>query len=362
VRVRRILAGIASWNVLMGARGRLCLQPTPGNSLAHLLTASLLDNGAKYQLSLFAFVGLLLFLAPISIGIRNGASVVAQRLAFDVTPWRHNVLPSPLGAVGRIILILPKPLGTAMPNFIDDRLFQRDVIDRVADGWLSSKLSDQNLLEPTPTDRTALNRFAAFTTRSEPEFNALPRPQIQSGAAIIRAGFPSLAPMDFVRFCLRYSQDCKIHGNDFRRRTVALTRERWDELVQVNREVNREIVPQPDGVGWVHQDWVLHPAIGACYDYAVTKRHDLLARGWPSAALLLSEVIASGEHHLVLVVRTSRANFVLDNLDPDIRKAEMVNYQWVRIQSKSNPKFWLAAVPERWPTLREHLGTVQTFR
>lgn len=54
------------------------------------------------------------------------------------------------------------------------------------------------------------------------------------------------------------------------------------------------------------EEWLLSPPAGDCNDYAITKRHKLLEFGWPSRALLLSEVvIPSGEHHLVLVVRVT---------------------------------------------------------
>jgi predicted transglutaminase-like cysteine proteinase len=70
-----------------------------------------------------------------------------------------------------------------------------------------------------------------------------------------------------------------------------------------------------------------------------------LARGWPSRALLLSEVeLPSGEHHLLLVVRVKDADLVLDNLNDDIRLAAMTydQYRWVRIQSPQNPRFWVS--------------------
>ena len=52
--------------------------------------------------------------------------------------------------------------------------------------------------------------------------------------------------MGYVRFCLRYVEDCKVHGQDFRRRTVSLTDKRWAELIQINRQINRDITAQSD--------------------------------------------------------------------------------------------------------------------
>jgi predicted transglutaminase-like cysteine proteinase len=86
---------------------------------------------------------------------------------------------------------------------------------------------------------------------------------------------------------------------------------------------------------------LISPKAGDCHDYAVTKRHELMAQGWPARSLLLSEVETSwGEHHLVLVVRTSEGDLVADNLNGNIRNWSKTPYQWVRIQSPANPTFW----------------------
>jgi predicted transglutaminase-like cysteine proteinase len=107
--------------------------------------------------------------------------------------------------------------------------------------------------------------------------------------------------------------------------------------------VNRGILAVSSGNG-APDEWVISPPTGDCKDYAVTKRHEFLARGWPSRELLLSEVVlASGEHHLVLVVRVKGADLVLDNLNDNIRFVTMTfdQYHWVRIQSPRNPMFWM---------------------
>jgi hypothetical protein len=65
---------------------------------------------------------------------------------------------------------------------------------------------------------------------------------------------------------------------------------------------------------------------------------DLLNRGWPSGALLLSEVVTNwGKHHLVLVVRTRSGDLVLDNLTPQIKPWADAPYRWVRIQIPNRP-------------------------
>lgn len=116
-------------------------------------------------------------------------------------------------------------------------------------------------------------------------------------------------------------------------------------MAQVNQTVNASIIPQANLQGLAGEKWLINPARGDCNDYAVTKRHDLMARGWPARALLLSEVVTrSGEHHLVLVARTDGGDFVLDNLTAKIVPWFKTPYQWVRIQLPGVAKLWTTIV------------------
>jgi predicted transglutaminase-like cysteine proteinase len=158
---------------------------------------------------------------------------------------------------------------------------------------------------------------------------------------------PTLAPIAHTVFCMRYRNDCELQKVDFRKRNIAMTVDRLNDLNTVNRQVNRDITPQPNLGGLATEEWLVSPPAGDCNDYAVTKRHELLERGWPSRSLLLSEVVVpSGEHHLVLVVRMQDTDqmrdidLVLDNLNANLRPVGITPYKWVRMESPSNPKYW----------------------
>lgn len=152
---------------------------------------------------------------------------------------------------------------------------------------------------------------------------------------------PALAPMAHTRFCLQYPDECRPRRMVFRGGAVKLTAERWAELRAVNTMVNRAIRPEANTSGVANEHWLIAPLAGDCNDYAVTKRHELIKRGWSPRALLLAEVvIATGEHHLVLVVRTSAGDVVLDNLNANVRLVGATRYRWVRMQSPKNPLFW----------------------
>jgi predicted transglutaminase-like cysteine proteinase len=163
------------------------------------------------------------------------------------------------------------------------------------------------------------------------------------GQTIKRISFSNytLPPMAFTQFCLRYADQCKPQHIMFRGGLVRLTEERWEDLKEVNKNVNTAIVPEPNTEGLAGEKWLINPSSGDCNDYAVSKRSELLKRGWPTRALLLSEVkTAWGEGHLILVVRTSAGDLVLDNLTQQIRPWTRAPYRWVRMQTPKNPNFW----------------------
>ncbi|QQN65731.1 transglutaminase-like cysteine peptidase [Bradyrhizobium diazoefficiens] len=154
---------------------------------------------------------------------------------------------------------------------------------------------------------------------------------------------PTLPPMAFTIFCLKYKDECKPRPQHivFRGNRLKLTAERLAQLQEVNQQVNNSIRPEPNLEGLRGEKWLLHPASGDCNDYAVTKRHDLIANGFPARSVLLSEVVTPwGEHHLIVVVRTLSGDLVLDNLSSHILPWSKKPYRWVRIQTPKNPTYW----------------------
>jgi predicted transglutaminase-like cysteine proteinase len=170
---------------------------------------------------------------------------------------------------------------------------------------------------------------------------------LQSAVQRIKFETPTLPPMAYTQFCLRYAEECRSKPL-FRGGPVRLTADRRADLKEVNRNVNRSIIPERNELGLAGETWLINPDRGDCNDYAVSKRHELLERGWPARVLLLSEVVtSSGEHHLVLVVRTKGGDLVLDNMTPQIRSWSRAPYRWVRIQMPNKPKFWATVAGRR---------------
>lgn len=168
----------------------------------------------------------------------------------------------------------------------------------------------------------------------------MPREPQLTAIQHIRFEAPTLPPMAYTMFCLRYADECRTQPL-FRGGLVRLTGEHWVILKHINQTVNRSIIPEDAELSSGVEAWLINPDRGDCNDYAVTKRHELLKRGWPSGALLLSEVVTAwGKHHLILVVRTRSGDLVLDNLTPVVKPWARVPYRWVRIQIPGEHRLW----------------------
>jgi predicted transglutaminase-like cysteine proteinase len=194
--------------------------------------------------------------------------------------------------------------------------------------WVSALIAGSFIVAQT----TASGAFPV-----NPKLFARPAPAESAPGAWLLDGDFVLAPMRSIRFCINYPDECKSHGQSG---IVQLDDTAWEELNKVNREINAKIAPAYATAG--ERDWSITTSYGDCNDYAIQKRHQLLARGWPSSALSLAVVvIPSGEGHLVLTVRTDRGDLVLDNLRYGISAWNRTGYRFVKRQSNTSPKYWV---------------------
>ncbi len=175
---------------------------------------------------------------------------------------------------------------------------------------------------------------------------------VTAGPNELYVGKNVLAPVGHTVFCANYPRDCVRWQGDLSFFTAAPV-DLYTDLYVVNREVNGAIQPvsRTTKQQGPSRSWTLFPSIGYCNDYAVSKRHKLLLKGWPSSALQLAEVaLATGEHHLVLVAAAMGAIFVLDNLAPEpVPLADVTLYRWVRIESPDQPGYWSSVSFKREP-------------
>ncbi|TPN82683.1 hypothetical protein FJ987_10915 [Mesorhizobium sp. CU2] len=159
----------------------------------------------------------------------------------------------------------------------------------------------------------------------------------QAGTTMETKG-KAFAPPAFYAFCSHQPGLCSTAGAT---KVVTLKPERSAQLNQVNRAVNARITELSDRatVG-KDDDWRVPTSSGDCEDIAILKKLELMKRGWPAAALLLTVASYHGEGHTVLTVRTSQGDLVLDNLTSSVRDWSSTPYSYFARQAQGNGKRW----------------------
>jgi len=173
--------------------------------------------------------------------------------------------------------------------------------------------------------------LAAATSLSACAMTPPPPTEMPTGASTSQ-------PVGAMLFCKAHAGECTDKAPATTR--IEMTDRRLAQLRAVQDEVNRRIDP----TGAVEVAW--HYAAngkGICVQYAMEKRRQLIALGWPAAALQLATVTTpQGEGHLVLVAATSQGELVLDNLRHDVTPWQVLPYRWIARQEGASLGQWVS--------------------
>lgn len=149
-------------------------------------------------------------------------------------------------------------------------------------------------------------------------------------------------PFGWVDFCLRYGECDEAQSAP---EEIELTAAAFQKIEAVNVRVNAKVDPVSDAEHAGVPDAWDYPGDGKgdCEDYALLKRRMLMEAGFPRAALLMSVVKDEhGDGHAVLMVRTSRGDFILDNLADEVKPWSRTGYRFVKRQSQEDPNVWVS--------------------
>lgn len=148
----------------------------------------------------------------------------------------------------------------------------------------------------------------------------------------------AFAPPAFRSFCVKEPRLCSTSGET---KLVKLTPGRKAELQAVNSSVNRRIRERSDlASAGRADDWRLPTKEGDCEDFAILKKSELLKRGWPASALLLTVATLGGEGHTVLTVRTDTGDLIMDNRTAAVKDWSRTSYRYFARQSQSQTGKW----------------------
>ncbi len=178
--------------------------------------------------------------------------------------------------------------------------------------------------------------------RAEAGSRSVQRAALLPHAGTIHLGGTTSTPYGWLDFCNRYENECR--GGLSQPADIALTPKAWLLIRDVNAKVNAMIEPLSDIEHWgVVDQWdIPNDGYGDCEDYVLLKRKLLIAAGLPRQALLVTVVKdEKGEGHAVLTVKTSRGEFVLDNMRDRVKPWNEVPYRFVKRQSQADPNIWV---------------------
>lgn len=147
-----------------------------------------------------------------------------------------------------------------------------------------------------------------------------------------------IPPFKFAEFCHRYPSECIVTKG----KKIIWNYKTKKYFSELNIRVNKQIIEIPSEIPLENEIWLLFPKEGQCHDYVVSKRHELIKTGYSSSDLLLAEVITQNDlHHLVLIIKTDKGDFIMDSLRNDVYPIELMEYRLLRMQSSENPNYWV---------------------
>jgi predicted transglutaminase-like cysteine proteinase len=145
----------------------------------------------------------------------------------------------------------------------------------------------------------------------------------------------ALTPFAMQVFCAKSPRQCAGGGGASQ---VTASGDLMALLSQVNRRVNGSITPRNDR----GDSWQMNASSGDCEDYVLTKRAQLIRKGVPAGSLRIATTTTRwGESHAVLVVKTSQGDYVLDNLNNQVKTLRASGYR-IRSMSSADPNRWVA--------------------
>lgn len=175
-------------------------------------------------------------------------------------------------------------------------------------------------------------------------------------AASLKATFAPIGsvtamPYGWADFCGRRPEECRVEA--LQPEDIVLTSKVARVLKRINTLVNATIEPvsNMDHWGTILDHWD-YPTDGKgdCKIYALEKRRELLALGFPRQALLMTIVRdLEGNGHTILTVKTDRGEIILDNMVDEIRGWEETGYKFIKRQSQIDPNVWVSVGPANAP-------------
>jgi predicted transglutaminase-like cysteine proteinase len=160
---------------------------------------------------------------------------------------------------------------------------------------------------------------------------------LPSNAKVIENNGSARPVAAWTDFCRRHASECAVDASQPAR--IAMTAEVWSAIVSVNRRVNARVRPITDKEHWgVVDRWDFpEDGYGDCEDYQLLKRKMLRERGLSQRAMRMTVVIDElNEGHAVLMIRTDRGDYILDNKTNAVLPWDQTGYVYVKREGQDS--------------------------
>lgn len=173
-------------------------------------------------------------------------------------------------------------------------------------------------------------------------FSTTLAPQMAAAATVMDTGGFTSQPIGHYEFCKRSPREC--NQRNPRALPVRLTKSAWNTINGVNALVNKRIAPMNDyDIYGKDEVWAYPKTVGDCEDYVLLKRKILMQKGISASNLLITVVRKrDGEGHAVLTVRTSKGDFILDNLRDGVKHWNRTGYTYLKRQAETHTGRWVS--------------------
>jgi predicted transglutaminase-like cysteine proteinase len=147
----------------------------------------------------------------------------------------------------------------------------------------------------------------------------------------------SRPPIGWVQFCANkaYAAECQVDPTEPDK--VELTTKLWRTVTALNTRINREIEPITDMDHWgIVERWdMAEDGKGDCEEYVNIKRKRLVEAGIPRRALRIVVVLdEENAGHAVLMLRTDRGDYILDNKRNAVLPWHQTGYVYIKRESQ----------------------------
>ena len=157
----------------------------------------------------------------------------------------------------------------------------------------------------------------------------------------MKTGGVTSQPIGHYEFCQTHKSECRA---GVRNAPAKVTEFGWATVRKINASVNRDITPMTDKeLHGKDEYWSYPDGAGDCEDFVLLKRKKLMEKGFAPGDLLITVVRKpDGEGHAVLTLRTTQGDYILDNLNNEVKLWTQTPYRYLKRQASFHAGRWVS--------------------